>query len=88
MVQVAVRDQGTGLSADKVEKIFQPFYTSKRDGLGMGLSISRSIVEAHGGRLWAENNAGRGATFFFTVSAERSGEGQVAGGEGRLTSGG
>jgi len=88
MVQVAVRDQGTGLSFDTLEKIFQPFYTSKRDGLGMGLSISRSIVEAHGGRLWAENNAGRGATFYFTVSAERSGEGQVAGGEGRLTSGG
>jgi len=68
---VAVRDHGTGLTADKLEKIFQPFYTTKRDGLGMGLSISRSIIEAHGGRLWAENNPDRGATFYFTVAVER-----------------
>jgi PAS domain S-box-containing protein len=69
MVKVAVRDRGIGLSREKVDKIFEPFYTTKRDGLGMGLSISRSIVEAHGGRLWAENNADRGATFSFTVAA-------------------
>ena len=66
-IAVAVRDRGTGLSGDKLDKIFQPFYTSKRDGLGMGLSICRSIIEAHGGRLWAENNAHRGATFHFTL---------------------
>ena len=68
-IEISVRDHGTGLTSDKLAKIFQPFYTTKRDGLGMGLSISRSITEAHGGRLWAENNADRGATFYFTVPA-------------------
>jgi PAS domain S-box-containing protein len=63
-VRVAVRDRGIGLSSDKIDKIFQPFYTTKRDGLGMGLSISRSIIETHGGRLWVENNSDRGATFY------------------------
>ena len=70
MVRVTVRDHGCGLTSDKLGKIFQPFYTTKRDGLGMGLSISRSIVEAHGGRLWAENNSDSGATFYFTVPVE------------------
>jgi PAS domain S-box-containing protein len=67
VVRVVVRDHGTGMSSENLDKIFQPFYTTKRDGLGMGLSISRSIIEAHGGRLWAENNLDRGATFYFTV---------------------
>jgi two-component system, LuxR family, sensor kinase FixL len=67
MTKVLVRDRGTGLGADKLDKIFQPFYTTKRDGLGMGLSISRSIIEDHGGLLWVENNLDRGATFCFTV---------------------
>ena len=64
---IAVRDRGVGLGEDQLEKIFQPFYTTKSDGLGMGLAISRSIIEAHGGRLWAQNNPDRGATFYFTV---------------------
>jgi signal transduction histidine kinase len=68
-VEVSVRDHGTGLTSDELARIFQPFYTTKREGLGMGLPISRSIIEAHGGRLWAENNADRGATFHFTVLA-------------------
>jgi two-component system sensor kinase FixL len=55
------------LGRDNLDKIFQPFYTTKRDGLGMGLSITRSIIEAHGGRLWAENNFDCGATFYFTL---------------------
>ena len=68
-VEVSVQDHGTGLTRDELARIFQPFYTTKREGLGMGLPISRSIIEAHGGRLWAENNADRGATFHFTVLA-------------------
>ncbi|TMA87686.1 MAG: GHKL domain-containing protein [Deltaproteobacteria bacterium] len=67
MLQISVSDHGTGLTSDQLDKIFQPFFTTKREGLGMGLSISRSIVEAHGGRLWAENNADHGATFYFTL---------------------
>jgi PAS domain S-box-containing protein len=76
IVKVAVRDCGTGLGGDNLAKIFQPFYTTKRDGLGMGLSISRSIIEAHGGRLWAENNADCGATFYFTVPVGERDEGR------------
>jgi len=67
MVQTSIRDSGAGVARENLNTIFQPFFTTKRDGLGMGLSISRSIIEAHGGRLWAENNPDRGATFFFTV---------------------
>lgn len=67
MLKVTVTDDGHGISGDSIERVFQAFYTTKSNGLGMGLSISRSIVEAHHGRLWAENNLGRGATFSFTV---------------------
>ncbi|HYH41302.1 MAG TPA: ATP-binding protein [Burkholderiales bacterium] len=67
MLKVAVSDSGHGLAGDCVDQVFDAFYTTKPNGLGMGLSISRSIVEAHRGRLWAENNPGRGTTFFFTV---------------------
>jgi PAS domain S-box-containing protein len=66
-VQVAVRDSGVGLDPATRDQIFQPFYTSKREGMGMGLSISRSIVESHRGRLRAESNEGPGATFMFTI---------------------
>ena len=76
MVEITVADHGTGLSGDKLDKIFQPFYTTKPNGLGMGLSISRSIIEAHGGRLWAKNNADCGATFFFTVPVANEAENQ------------
>jgi len=68
-VAVSVRDQGPGIPGDKLSRIFETFYTTKRDGMGMGLAISRSIVEAHGGQLWAENNPDRGATFAFTLPA-------------------
>ncbi|MGZ8203344.1 MAG: ABC transporter substrate binding protein [Burkholderiales bacterium] len=70
MNRVSVSDRGPGLSAEALTRIFEPFYTTKHDGLGMGLSICRSIIEAHGGSLWAENNAERGATFYFTVPVQ------------------
>ena len=66
-VRVAVRDRGVGLGADTVDRIFQPFFTTKSAGLGMGLSISRSIIESHAGKLRAENNQDQGATFSFTL---------------------
>ena len=69
-VLVAVKDSGIGLDPQNMDRIFDAFYTTKADGMGMGLSISRSIVESHGGRLWATPNAGKGATFQFTLPAE------------------
>jgi signal transduction histidine kinase len=66
-IQVAIRDTGTGLPEGAEEKLFEPYFTTKPDGLGMGLSISRSIIEAHGGSLWAEPNATGGMTFLFRL---------------------
>jgi two-component system sensor kinase FixL len=62
-VQVAVQDSGKGIPADQLEKVFEPFFTDKPHGMGMGLAICRSIADVHGARIWATNNAGRGATF-------------------------
>jgi signal transduction histidine kinase len=64
---VAVEDSGIGLDAGLVERIFEPLFTTKPSGMGMGLSICRSIVEAHGGRLWASPGSPPGAVFRFTV---------------------
>jgi signal transduction histidine kinase len=64
---VSVADSGPGLDADALDRLFDAFYTTKPQGLGMGLSISRSIIEAHGGRLWAKANAPKGALFQFTL---------------------
>ncbi|KVP44329.1 hypothetical protein WJ88_28625 [Burkholderia ubonensis] len=69
-VRIGVRDRGHGLTVDQLDRIFKPFYTSKPHGLGLGLSISRSIVAAHGGRLWAESNADRGASFYVALPSE------------------
>ena len=66
-VLIAVRDSGLGLNPESVERIFEPFYTTKPDGMGMGLSICRSIIEAHGGRLWARTNEPRGAAFYMVL---------------------
>jgi PAS domain S-box-containing protein len=66
-VRISVQDFGIGLDSQTIERIFDAFYTTKRDGMGMGLSISRSIIEAHGGRLWATANDGPGATLHFTL---------------------
>ena len=68
-VLVAVRDSGPGLAPATLERLFESFYTTKPSGLGLGLSISRSIIEAHGGRLWASANVPHGAIFQFTVPA-------------------
>jgi signal transduction histidine kinase len=64
---ISVSDLGVGLPAGKSEKIFDAFFTTKQQGTGMGLAISRSIITSHGGRLWAASNSGHGATFYFTL---------------------
>jgi C4-dicarboxylate-specific signal transduction histidine kinase len=69
-VRVAVRDEGPGL-AENVDALFEPFYTTKPQGLGMGLAICRSIIEAHGGRLWAENHPEKGAVICFEIPVAR-----------------
>jgi len=66
-VLVSVRDSGEGLAQDKLDRVFNAFYTTKPDGMGMGLAISRSIVEAHGGRIWATPNSPRGAVIQFIL---------------------
>jgi signal transduction histidine kinase len=66
-VLIAVRDSGPGLDPKGLDHLFDAFYTTKPKGMGMGLAISRSIIEAHGGRLWAKANASRGASFQFAL---------------------
>jgi signal transduction histidine kinase len=68
-VLLSVQDAGTGLNPEEVDRLFEAFYTTKPEGMGMGLAISRSIIEAHGGRLWAEPNQGPGATFLLSLPA-------------------
>jgi signal transduction histidine kinase len=67
-VRVEVKDNGVGIEPEKLASIFQPFYTTKTDGMGLGLSISRSIIENHGGQLSAQPNPGLGTTFCFTLT--------------------
>jgi signal transduction histidine kinase len=70
---ISVSDTGVGLPVEQADQIFSAFFTTKPQGTGMGLSISRTIVESHGGRLWATANPGQGATFHFTLPAEQPG---------------
>src|SRR5260370_6516304 len=70
-VLVTVRDSGPGLDPESLNHLFTAFYTTKPQGMGMGLAISRSIIEAHGGRLWAAPNDSAGATFQFTLHVGR-----------------
>lgn len=73
-VRLAVRDAGTGFDPATAAKLFSPFYTTKSNGMGIGLSVSRTIVENHQGRLWAERNEGPGSTFCFSIPSRRVGE--------------
>jgi signal transduction histidine kinase len=70
-VLVTVQDSGPGVEPASVERVFEAFYTTKLGGLGMGLSVCRSIVEAHGGQLWASASLPKGAMFHFTLPVER-----------------
>lgn len=74
MVEISVKDSGAGIAPEVAEKLFQPFVTSKDSGMGVGLSISRTIIEAHGGRIWAEENIGGGTTFRFTLKTAQAEE--------------
>ena len=74
MVEITVSDNGHGIAPDNLVRVFEPFYTSKPHGLLIGLAISRGIVEAHGGRLWAENDPGGGARFTFSLPVTEGGE--------------
>src|SRR5712664_4936354 len=69
---ISVCDTGVGLPPKQADQIFNAFFTTKLHGTGMGLSISRSIVESHGGRLWASANSPRGASFYFTLPSKDS----------------
>jgi PAS domain S-box-containing protein len=71
-VTLAVRDSGPGISESHLPRLFEPFFTTKSSGMGMGLAISKAIVESHGGRIWAENNAEGGATVSFTLKVADS----------------
>jgi two-component system, LuxR family, sensor kinase FixL len=66
-VQVSVVDRGSGIQEEKTEQVFERFYTTKREGMGLGLSVCRTIIDAHHGKIWATNNADRGATFHFSL---------------------
>jgi len=70
-VQISVSDTGVGLPAENVEQIFSAFFTTKEQGTGMGLAISRSIIESHGGRIWATARDGGGTMFHFTLPSFR-----------------
>ncbi len=83
MIELSVADNGSGLRGHVRERLFQPFVTTKGDGMGVGLSICHSIIEAHGGRIWAEDNPGGGTVFRFTVPDARAAERRAgSGGEG------
>jgi len=77
LVEITVRDTGPGIAEERAHRVFEPFYTTKPDGIGIGLALSRSIVDAHGGRLWVEAGSG-GAVFHLTLPVAQ--ELQLAGG--------
>jgi C4-dicarboxylate-specific signal transduction histidine kinase len=74
VVEISVSDSGTGIAPDVIAKVFEPFYTTKPNGMGMGLSVSRTIIDAHGGRMWAENAPSGGAVFKVLLPVFGSGQ--------------
>ena len=72
-IRVAVEDAGVGIAPQDLERVFTPFFTTKPEGMGMGLAISRSIVEAHGGKLWVTPHVGPGVTVHFTLPTGEAG---------------
>jgi len=69
-VRIEVRDSGPGVDPNHADQLFEAFYTTKAEGMGMGLSISRDIIEAHGGRLWVSPNVPQGAAFYFSLPVD------------------
>ena len=76
-VQVAVCDSGSGIAPADLSRLFDSFFTTRTEGMGLGLSVARSIIEAHEGRIWADNNPGGGATFSFTLDTAKGLKGSV-----------
>jgi two-component system, LuxR family, sensor kinase FixL len=78
MIEVSIADTGSGIAPDVMARLFQPFVTSKRKGMGLGLSICRTIVEAHGGKIWVDSRRDGGTIFHFTLrAAKREGQSLV-----------
>jgi signal transduction histidine kinase len=75
--RLVVKDAGIGLDPQSIERLFDALYTTKSDGMGIGLSVSQSIIESHGGKLWAEPNDGPGATFSFSIPRQSASEGDA-----------
>ena len=75
--QLSVSDRGSGIPEEKIKEIFEPFFTSKAEGMGMGLSIARTIIEAHNGHIWAKNRDHGGATFRISIPLSKGSTGSV-----------
>jgi signal transduction histidine kinase len=77
-ITVSITDRGCGIPEENIEQLFEPFFTTKEKGMGLGLSVCRTIIAAHRGKLWATNNADRGATFHFALPIAASDKGVIS----------